>query len=248
MIMGGVAMNSTYSIERFLQQSREKQTTGERFEQESERMLRIDVDGGVWLKPGAAIAYRGHIAFERRPTLAAHSVYDAAMREVTPLVRATGRGRLYCGDHASHVRIVRLNDDTLVVAWQELLAFEESLQFDVSVVGHGVGIAAGGLITVRLSGHGALALATHGEPLTLTVSSDDPVSTDPHATLAWSGGLTPELKTDLTWRSALAHGGHEPVQMLFRGDGHVVVQPYEDSRRLAIRLNPLDALKALLAG
>jgi uncharacterized protein (AIM24 family) len=248
MIMGGDGTNASYLMERFLHQSREKQTAGERFEQESERMLRIDVDGGVWLKPGAAIAYRGDIGFERRPTLAAHSVYDAALRELTPLVRATGRGRLYCGHHGSHVRIIRLCEDSLVVAWPELLAFEESLRFDLSVVGHGVGIAAGGLITVRLSGHGAIALATHGEPLTLPVSPSDPVSTDPHATLAWSGGLTPELKTDLSWRSALAHGGHEPVQMLFRGHGYVVVQPYEDARRLPLKLNPLDALKALLAG
>jgi uncharacterized protein (AIM24 family) len=241
-------MDSSYSIDRFLRYSREKRTDGEGFEQESERMLRIDVNGSVWLKPGAAIAYRGQIAFQRRPTLAARSVYDAALRELTPLVRATGRGRLYCGDHGSHVRIIRLHDDTLVVAWQELLAFEESLHFDVSVVAHGVGLAAGGLITVRLSGNGALALATHGEPLTLPVSSDDPVSTDPHATLAWSGGLTPELKTDLSWRSALAHGGHEPVQMFFRGDGYVVVQPYEDARRLSLELNPLEGLKTLVAG
>ena len=32
---------------------------------------------------------------------------------------------------------------------------------------HGVGIAAGGLVAVKLSGHGALAMATHGQPLTL---------------------------------------------------------------------------------
>jgi uncharacterized protein (AIM24 family) len=186
--------------------------------------------------------------FQRRPTLAARSLADAALRELTPLVRAAGRGRLYCGDHGSHVRIIRLCDETLVVAWPELLAFEERLAFDLSVVGDGVGLAAGGLVTVRLSGRGALALATHGEPLTLGVSLDDPVSTDPHATLAWSGGLTPELKTDLSWRSALAHGGHEPVQMFFRGEGYVVVQPYEDARRLSLRLNPLDGLKALIAG
>jgi uncharacterized protein (AIM24 family) len=75
-----------------------------------------------------------------------------------------------------------------------------------------------------------------------------PFSTDPHATLAWSGGLSPELKTDLSWRSALAHGGHEPVQMFFRGEGYVVVQPYEDARRLSLEFNPIDGLKTLFAG
>lgn len=216
------------SMEAFLRQSHEKMVGGESFEQESERMLRIDVNGGVWLKPGAVIAYRGDVGFERRHTLDAHSAYDAAMRELAPLVRAQGAGRLYCGDHGAHVRIIRLTGEALVVTWRELLAFEESLQFDMSIVGHGVGLAAGGLTAVRLSGHGALAISTHGEPLTLPVSALNPVSTDPYATLAWSGGLTPALKTDLTWRSLFRHGGQEPVQMFFEGDGFVVVQPYEE--------------------
>lgn len=218
------------------------------FEQESERLLRIDVDGGVWLKPGAAIAYRGDIRFERLPTLAAHSIHDAALREMSPLVRAIGRGRLYCGAHGSHVRIIRLSGETIVVAWQELLAFEESLQFETTVVAHGIGIAAGGLTVVKLRGHGALAIAAHGEPLTLPVSPGNPLSTDPHATVAWSGELTPALKTELSWRSVFRHGGHEPVQMFFEGNGFVVVQPYEDPRRITLGLTPLDALKTLIAG
>jgi uncharacterized protein (AIM24 family) len=248
MTMPAERLDSRYSMENFLRQSRERMVGGESFEQESERMLGIDVNGGVWLKPGAAIAYRGDIGFERRHTLDAHSAYDAAMCELAPLVRAQGAGRLYCADHGSHVRIIRLVGETLVVAWQELLAFEESLQFETAVVGHGVGLAAGGLITVRLSGCGALAIATHGEPLTLPVTPRDPVSTDPHATLAWSGGLTPTLKTDLDWRSLFRHGGHEPVQMFFEGDGFVVVQPYEDPRRLRVEVNPLERLRALIAG
>jgi uncharacterized protein (AIM24 family) len=238
-------MISGYSVERFLRSTAEKATQGERFEQESERMLRIDVSGGVWLKPGAAIAYRGDVAFERRPTLGAGSLLDAAFRELTPLVRATGRGRLYCGRHGSHVRIMRLAGESITITFDELLAFEESLRFEPHVVEHGIGIAAGGLITMRLSGHGAVALITHGEPLTLRVSRDEPVSTDPHATIAWSGDLTPLLKTDLTWRSVFRHGGQEPVQMLFEGDGFVVVQPYEDQRRWTFDAGSIEKLTAM---
>src|SRR5688572_23669581 len=102
----------------------------ERFVQESERMLRIDVDGGVWLKPGAAIAYRGHIRFERLPTLGAHSVVDAALREMAPIVRGSGRGRLYCGNHGSHLRIVRLTGETINVVSDDLVAFEDTLLFE----------------------------------------------------------------------------------------------------------------------
>lgn len=196
------------------------------FQNETARTLRIDVDGSVWLKPGAAIAFRGDLAFERRPTLGAASMKDAILRETAPLVRATGRGRLYCGDHAAHVRVVRLESEPLIVAWRDILAFEETLAFDPFMVEHGVGIAAGGLIAVKFSGQGSLALLIHGQPVTLAVSPGNPLSTDPHATLAWSADLTPALKMDLTWRSAFGHGGHEPVQMHFAGTGFVVVQPY----------------------
>jgi uncharacterized protein (AIM24 family) len=218
------------------------------FENESARTLRIDVDGGVWLKPGAAIAYRGEIAFQRRATLEAASARDAAMREAAPLVRAVGRGRLYCAQHGAHVHIVRLAGETMVVTWQDLLAFEESLGFTTSLVGHGIGVAAGGMVGVAFSGHGALAIATHGQPLTLSVDPDHALNTDPHATVAWSASLTPKLQTDLSWRSVFKHGGHEPVQMRFEGTGFVMVQPYEDPSRFAAKVNPLKRLAAMITG
>ena len=99
---------------------------------------------------------------------------------------------------------------------------------------------------MRLTGHGAFAIAAHGEPLTLPVEMDRPVSTDPHATLAWSGQLTPSLKTDLSWRSVFRHGGQEPFQMFFEGTGFVVVQPYKTPRRVAPSRKPLKGIWALL--
>jgi len=234
------------TLDRFLSEVGEKGTTGVRFENESARTVRIDVDGGVWLKPGAAIAYRGDIAFDRLPTTGAGSIKDAVMRETAPLVRAVGKGRLYCGDHGSHARVVQLAGESIFVAWADLLAFEESLEFETALVGHGVGIAAGGLVAVKLSGYGAFAIATHGQPLALTVAPGQPVSTDPHATLAWSATLTPRLKTDLSWRSVFGHGGREPVQMLFEGAGTVVVQPYEDPSRFSLGPRPLKKLASLI--
>jgi uncharacterized protein (AIM24 family) len=73
-----------------------------------------------------------------------------------------------------------------------------------------------------------LAIVSHGKPLTLRCSASDPIVTDPNATVAWSGTLSPEFKTDISLRSLLGRGGGEAFQMLFRGDGFVVVQPYEE--------------------
>jgi uncharacterized protein (AIM24 family) len=66
-------------------------------------------------------------------------------------------------------------------------------------------------------------LSVKGDPLTMRVTPDHSVSTDPTGTIAWSGSLWPELKTDIEVRSVLGHGGGEAIQMLFRGDGYVVV-------------------------
>jgi uncharacterized protein (AIM24 family) len=241
-------VESAYSVEQFVRRSREHKNVGERFAIESERMLRIDVDGDVWLRPGAAIAYRGDITFARRPTTEATSLSDAALCELAPVVRATGRGRLYCGHEGTLVRVTRLAGESMLVSWQDLLAFESSLQFEMTRVSHGLTLAAGGLIMMKLSGHGAFAVATHGEPLALEVEAGQPVSTDPHATLAWSGTLTPTLKTDLDWSSLFWHGGQEPFQMLFDGHGFVVVQPFKDRSRIPSSFHLLGAIRKLVAG
>jgi uncharacterized protein (AIM24 family) len=161
-------------------------------------------------------------------------------RETAPLVRAVGRGRLYSGHHGSHARVVRLEGDGLVVAWHALLAFQSSLAFSAALVGHGVGLATGGLVAISLSGSGSLALATHGDP---PVSPGQSVSTDPHATLAWSSSLSPRLKTDLSWRSAFGHGGNQAVQMLFEGQDSVLVQPYQQAAAIDLRPNPVKVAK-----
>jgi len=236
------------SLDRFVRETVEQPGVGSRFENESARTLRIEVDGGVWMKPGAAIAYRGDIRFERARTLAAPSFKAALLRETAPLVRASGTGRLFCAHHGSHAFVIRMSGETFFVAWPDLLAFEDSLDCEPTLVSHGVGIAAGGLAVMKLSGRGAFAFVSHGEPLTLRVTEGQSVSTDPHATLGWSSGLTPRLKTELSWRTTLRHGGHEPIQMSFEGTGFVIVQPFENPRRFAVRLNSLKRIAAIITG
>ena len=238
--------HSRRTLSHFFEAHAERGTPGDLFEKEAKRVLRIDVDGDVWLQPGAAIAYRGNLRFERLPTLKARSIRSAVLREITPLARATGAGRLYCSRHGWHVEVITLDGETLFVSWEELLAFETSLRFEMHLVPHGVGLFAGGLIVVKLEGHGALGVVVHGEPLCLPVSPVQPLATDPHCTLAWTGGLTPTLKTDLGWRSLFRHGGKEPFQMHFDGTGWVVVQPHEDPSRFKLGLHPLKRIRKLI--
>jgi uncharacterized protein (AIM24 family) len=235
------------TLDRFIGETVEQQASG-RFGNESARTLRIDVDGGVWLKPGAAVAYRGEITFERQRVLTAPSIIAAVLREAAPLVHASGKGRLFCASHGSHVFPISLTGETVFVAWPDLLAIEDTLACEPTLLEHGIGIAAGGLVAMRLSGHGAFAIASHGRPLALAVAEGQPISTDPHATLAWSDGLRIQLKTDLSWRSVVGHGGQEPVQMLFEGSGFVIVQPYEEPQRFTVQVKPLERLAAMITG
>ena len=52
--------------------------------------------------------------------------------------------------------------------------------------------------------------------------------TDVHATVAWSGGLVPQIKTDVAMRSLIGRTSGESLQMRFEGDGFVIIQPYEE--------------------
>jgi hypothetical protein len=67
------------------------------------------------------------------------------------------------------------------------------------------------------------------EPLTLAVNAQSgPVFTDPNATVAWSGGLSPEVVANLSFGALLGRGSGESIQLKFQGEGWVVVQPYEE--------------------
>jgi len=91
------------------------------------------------------------------------------------------------------------------------------------------GMMSGGLFNMRLSGNGIVAITSHYEPLLLPVSAaSGPVFTDPNATVAWSGGLTPDVIVDMSLGTLLGRGSGESVRLKFRGEGWVVVQPYEE--------------------
>ncbi len=87
---------------------------------------------------------------------------------------------------------------------------------------------AGGLFNIKLEGNGLIAMTTHYDPLTLKVTPDEPVITDPNATVAWSGNLTPEFKTDISLKTFFGRGSGDSIQMKFQGEGFVVVQPFEE--------------------
>jgi uncharacterized protein (AIM24 family) len=148
--------------------------------------------------------------------------------EGAKLTKASGAGRLYLADDGKKVQILNLQGESIFVNGNDLLAFEPSIQWDIKFQKKISAIAAGGFFNVELRGTGMIAVGVHYEPMTLVVTPDQPVRTDPNATVAWAGTLTPEFKTDVSFKTFLGRGSGESFQMEFRGQGFVVIQPYEE--------------------
>ncbi|WP_226087905.1 AIM24 family protein [Mesobacillus sp. S13] len=222
---------SRYSIEEFVNSTKQEDKGEGLFELETPRMLEINLNGQVWSKAGAMVSYRGQIKFEREGVLE-HGIgkmfKKALTGEGTSLMKANGNGKLYLADQGKKISILHLQNEAIFVNGNDLLAFEPSISWDIKLMRRVAGMLSGGLFNVRLEGTGMVAITSHYEPLTLLVSPDNPVYTDPNATVAWSGNLQPEFVTDISFKTFLGRGSGESIQMKFSGDGFVVVQPFEE--------------------
>ncbi len=220
-----------YSIQDFVKRTGQQDLVQGLFELERDRMLEVNLNGKVWTKMGSMIAYDGNIKFTREGMLE-HGLgklfKKAISGEGANLTKAEGRGKIYLADAGKKISIIDLGGEAIYVNGNDLLAFEESIKWDIKVMRKVAGMLAGGLFNIRLQGKGMIAITTHYEPLTLKVSPRNPVTTDPNATVAWSSNLAPEIKTDISFKTFLGRGSGESIQMHFNGHGFVVVQPYEE--------------------
>lgn len=220
-----------YSMSEFLQRTGQQDKGQGLFELERDRLLEVNLNGTVWTKTGSMVAYLGGIKFEREGMLE-HGLgtffKKAISGEGAKLTKAIGAGKLYLADGGKKITILNLNNEALVVNGNDVLAFEPGLKFNITMMRKIAAMLSGGLFNIRFDGTGMLAITTHYDPLTLRVTPQQPVMTDPNATIAWSGSLMPEFKTDMSLKTFLGRGSGESLQMQFQGDGFVVVQPCEE--------------------
>jgi uncharacterized protein (AIM24 family) len=220
-----------YSIDEFVNRTAQQDRGEGFFELESERMLEVNLDGMVWTKMGAMVSYVGNMKFEREGILE-HGLGKLLKKSITGegarLTKATGRGQLYLADGGKKITILNLQGETLFVNGNDLLAFEDCIQWDIKMMKKVSAVLAGGLFNVKLQGTGMIAITTHYDPMTLLVAPGRPVVTDPNATVAWSGTLEPQFKTDISLKTFFGRGSGESFQMLFEGEGFVVIQPFEE--------------------
>lgn len=184
--------------------------------------------GPVWARTGSMVAYQGQIAFTNRGSGGIGKfLKQAATGEGVQLMEASGSGELFLADEAANVQVLYLENDVISVNGGNVLAFSQSIQWDVRRIQARGAAMTGGLYNVELRGTGFVAITTKGEPVALDVAQA-PTFADAQAVVLWTGGVQMDIKVDTGGMKSILRGGTgELLQMAFRGQGHVVVQPCE---------------------
>jgi uncharacterized protein (AIM24 family) len=220
-----------FTLDQFVEASRQRDRGHGLFELEDARLLEVNLDGRIWMKMGAMVAYRGDVTYTRE-TLLEKGFSKLLKRTVSgegaQLTKAEGDGVVYLADSGKKITILELEDDAIFVNGNDVLALQWDIDWDVRMMKRMSSMLAGGLFNVHLSGTGLIAITTHYDPLTLEVTPGNPVFTDPNATVAWSASLNPEIRTDISLKTFFGRGSGESIQLQFKGSGFVVVQPYEE--------------------
>jgi uncharacterized protein (AIM24 family) len=225
---GGSANISKYSVNEFVRNTMQKDVGLETFELENEYLLDVNLNGRVWSKKGAMVAYTGEVHFEREGTLEHGLGKFVKKGEVSTMMKVDGQGHVYLADMGKKIIVLNLQNEKIYVNGNDVLAFEDNIDWDIKIMTRSSSMMSGGLFNIRLEGTGMVAITTYFTPLTLRVTPDQPVVTDPQATVAWSAGLTPELKTNIDFKTLIGKDSGETFQMKFRGEGFVIVQPFEE--------------------
>ncbi|GAB3417077.1 AIM24 family protein [Haloparvum alkalitolerans] len=200
----------------------------ERFQLENSYTLDVAVDGTAMAKAGSMVAYTGDLSFKGKASAEGGItgfLKEAASGEGTPVMAIEGQGHAYLADGGKKVQVLELGaDDAITVNGEDVLAFEDRISYEISTIDSLAGSLAGGFTNVFLSGPGYVAITTHGDPVVV----EPPVSTDPSATVAWSG-TSPDVEVNRSLSDMVGQESGERYQMRFDGpDGFVVVQPFEE--------------------
>ena len=220
-----------YTLQEFIQSTAQKDKGQGLFELETERLLELNLNGKIHTKMGSMVAYHGQVKFTRESIMSrgvGNLLKKAVSGEGARITDAEGQGTVYLADQGKKISIIQLNNEDIVVNGNDILAFESGVQYDIKMMKRVAAMLSGGLFNIRLRGTGLVAITSHYEPRTLLVEPGKPVVTDPNATVAWSGSLEPQIKTDISLKSFFGRGSGESFQMLFEGSGFVTIQPFEE--------------------
>ncbi|MFI2644690.1 TerD family protein [Streptomyces sp. NPDC018610] len=204
--------------------------TGQRWTPQNGKLIRADLGIGgrpVLARQGSMVLYQGKVDFSYKGAGFAGRIVGNATGQEMQLMRCTGQGQVFFAEESTHLHPVELQGDAICVSAENVLAFDESLQYEVRRI-EGHGIPGGALFTMQFQGTGTVVVKTHGTPVVLPVTPTTFV--DSNAVVAWSAAAQVIVSSQVRMRRN-AYPGHtgEGVNLQFRAapGNFVVVQPYE---------------------
>ncbi|MFD8977847.1 TerD family protein [Streptomyces sp. NPDC059593] len=204
--------------------------TGARWTPQNQQLMRVDLAMGgtpVLARQGSMVMYQGKVDFSHKGAGFAGRIVGNATGQEMQLMRCNGRGQVFLAEEGAHLHPIELQGDGICVSAENVLAFDESLQYEVRRI-EGHGIPGGALFTMQFQGTGTVVVKTNGIPVVLPVTPT--TFADCNAVVAWSSASQVILSSQVRLRRN-AYPGHsgETVNLQFRGapGNFIVVQPYE---------------------
>ncbi|MEU7075611.1 TerD family protein [Streptomyces narbonensis] len=204
--------------------------TGARWTPQNQQLMRVDLSMGgvpVLARQGSMVMYQGKVDFSHKGAGFAGRIVGNATGQEMQLMRCNGRGQVFLAEEGAHLHPIELQGDGICVSAENVLAFDESLQYEVRRI-EGHGIPGGALFTMQFQGTGTVVVKTRGIPVVLPVTPT--TFADCNAVVAWSSASQVILSSQVRLRRN-AYPGHsgETVNLQFRGapGNFIVVQPYE---------------------
>lgn len=204
--------------------------TGQRWTQQNKKLMRVDLGIGgqpVLARQGSMVLYQGKVDFSYKGAGFAGRIVGNATGQEMQLMRCTGQGQVFLADSSTHLHPIELQGDAICVSAENVLAFDETLQYEVRRV-EGHGIPGGALFTMQFQGTGTIVVKTHGTPVVLPVTPT--TFADCNAVVAWSAASQVIVSSQVRMRrNAYPGDTGESVNLQFRGapGNFIVVQPYE---------------------
>lgn len=193
------------------------------------KLLKVRLSKGeIQAKKGSMVAYQGEVKFEHAGSGGfGRMIKKVTTGEGTTLMKMSGEGEVFLADQAQEIFLLHLENETVTVNGQNLLAFDSDIDWDIKKVSGGTSaMLSGGLFNTSLSGTGAVAVLSDGPPVLLDVGSV-PTFADAQSAITWSEGVQTSLKTQMSAKNMIGRGSGESLQMAFSGQGWVLVQPSE---------------------
>ena len=206
------------------------------FETVNELTLKVTFNNGerIHSKAGAMIGFQGNLNFDKEllgPGRTAGNAFEnLPLMLVTPQGKAIG----YFANLAQHVVVLDLQPGERVsVESENILAFTESCQYSVRIMGAGI-ISQKGLFTSTITGPGQCALLCDGNPIAM----NGPCTVDPDAFVFYVGMEDPQFRTQMSWKNFIGQASGESYFLDFHDPQTIVViQPSERTSGIDIGID-----------